>query len=729
MNVARWFAIVGTLVLMVATTLAQEPPELTISAMSEDGVAEYDEATGTVSDPAGVRVQYGDANLTAREIKLERATSTVEADGSVRLQHATEIWTGEHIRYNFASGQIETQTFRTGRPPFFAAGEGLHASFTNSTHSATNGFITTDDIADPAYRVRAKQLTFVPGRYMEARGATLYLGKVPVMYFPRYRRHFDRHPNNWVFVPGYRSLYGAYLLSTYNWTIATNAAAAFHMDYRTKRGFGGGADLEYDLGKAGEGKFKSYYADDQDPGTGSNGEAIPENRYRISFVHSAYVNTNFTGRLVLNKQGDAYVLHDFFENEYRKNIMPKSFLELDQQWSNFSLDLLAQPQLNDFFQTVERLPDLRLTGLRQQLGISPVYYESDSSLGYFRNRSGDFAPSTNYAAMRGDTYHQLLIPWNLFGWLNVTPRAGGRYTYYGEEDGVTFDQDSQNRWVFNTGAEVSTKLSRVWPGTRNRTFDITGMRHIVEPSVNYVYVPTPNHRPPDLPQFDYESYSLEMPPVDFPDYNSIDSVDSQNVFRFGLRNKLQTKRRENIDNFANWGLYLDWRVHPREDQRTYGDLYSDLDFKPRSWLTFNSQLRYDINTTTWRMANHTATIKPNDIWHWKISHRYLLGIPGYGPESGNNLIISSLYYRLNDNWAVRASQHFEARNGVMQEQYYTLYRDFRSWTAALTLRLRDPEDTLNHREDWTIAFMVSLKAFPRFRLGRDQDDPSYLLGD
>ena len=209
----------------------------------------------------------------------------------------------------------------------------------------------------------------------------------------------------------------------------------------------------------------------------------------------------------------------------------------------------------------------------------------------------------------------------------------------------------------------------------------------------------------------------------------IDSVDSQNVFRFGLRNKLQTKRRENIDNFANWGLYLDWRVHPREDQRTYGDLYSDLDFKPRSWLTFNSQLRYDINTTTWRMANHTATIKPNDIWHWKISHRYLLGIPGYGPESGNNLIISSLYYRLNDNWAVRASQHFEARNGVMQEQYYTLYRDFRSWTAALTLRLRDPEDTLNHREDWTIAFMVSLKAFPRFRLGRDQDDPSYLLGD
>jgi hypothetical protein len=26
---------------------------------------------------------------------------------------------------------------------------------------------------------------------------------------------------------------------------------------------------------------------------------------------------------------------------------------------------------------------------------------------------------------------------------------------------------------------------------------------------------------------------------------------------------------------------------------------------------------------------------------------------------------------------------------VLEEQYYTLYRDLRSWTAALTLRLRD----------------------------------------
>lgn len=730
MSKARWLLFTLVFWLAVAPGLAQEAPELQVDALSEAGSVEYEETTGVISDPAGVRVTYGDASLIAQKITLDRRTTEVQAEGHVRLQRGSEVWSGERLRYNFLTRQMQADFFRTGQAPFFAGGQGLHSNFTNQIHSATNAFVTTDDLADPGYRVRAKQLTFVPGQYLEARHATLYLGKVPVFYLPKYRRHFNRHPNNFVFVPGYRSLFGAYLLGTYNWTtIATNVSAAIHFDYRVKRGFGGGPDLTYDLGSYGKGGVRTYFTHDEDPGVGANNQPIPDDRQRVAFAHSATIRTNLSIKGVVNWQSDAYVLHDFFETEYRKDTMPKTFLEVDQQWPNFSLDLLAMPQVNDFFQTVERLPDLKLTALRQQLGISPFYYESENSIGYLRNRAGDFAPCTNYAALRADTFHQILLPQNFFGWLNVTPRVGGRYTYYGEETGTTFDQDSQERWVFNTGAEVSTKFSRLWRGTRNRTLDVTDLRHIVEPSVNYVYVPSPTTAPPQLPQLDYESYTFMLMPVDFPDYNSIDSIDSQNVLRFGLRNKLQTKRSAQVDNLLNWALWLDWRLRPRPDQRTYGDLYSDLDFKPRSWLTFNSQVRYDINTTTWRMANHSATIQPNDIWNWRIAHRYLLNVPGQGPESGNNLIINSLYLRLNENWGLRTAQFFEARDGTMQEQYYSVYRDFRSWTGALTLRLREKQSTLRHEPDWTIAFVLSLKAFPRFRVGQDQDQPSLLLGD
>ena len=136
-------------------------------------------------------------------------------------------------------------------------------------------------------------------------------------------------------------------------------------------------------------------------------------------------------------------------------------------------------------------------------------------------------------------------------------------------------------------------------------------------------------------------------------------------------------------------------------------------------------MRYDINGKVWNMANHTITIQPNDVWNWKVGQRYLRAIPGYGTDSGENLWYSRLYLRMNENWALRMSQHFDARSGQMQEQYYTVYRDLRSWTAALTFRLRNGQGS---PRDVTVALSFSFKAFPRGPVGRDRDEPSFLLG-
>ena len=170
-------------------------------------------------------------------------------------------------------------------------------------------------------------------------------------------------------------------------------------------------------------------------------------------------------------------------------------------------------------------------------------------------------------------------------------------------------------------------------------------------------------------------------------------------------------------------------MRPRTNQTTFADLYSDLLFKPRSWITFESQTRYDIDGGQWRMAFHNLTLRPNNVWNWSIGHFYLRDDPSTSPTSlgeGNNLIISSMLYRLNENWAFRATHHFEARTGQMQEQAYTLYRDLRSWTAALTFSVRDNQ---NGPQDFTVAFTFSLKAMPRFGLGSDTVRPYGFLND
>ncbi|HYG36782.1 MAG TPA: LPS assembly protein LptD, partial [Clostridia bacterium] len=247
-------------------------------------------------------------------------------------------------------------------------------------------------------------------------------------------------------------------------------------------------------------------------------------------------------------------------------------------------------------------------------------------------------------------------------------------------------------------------------------------------SANYVYVPSPTAEPRELPQFDYELPSLRLLPLEFPDYNAIDSIDSQNVIRWGLRNKLQTKRDGQISDIVNWSLYTDWRIKPRSDQTTFSDLYSDVVFRPRSWLALESLTRFDIDDGDWRMSFHTLTIQPNNVWSWRVGHYYLRDDIRPSPTAlglGNNVVSSTMFYRLNENWGYRMSHYFEVRTGNLREQSYTVYRDLRSWTAALSFLIRDNPIG---PQDYTVAFTFSLKAFPHFGMGGDQGGPYSLLG-
>lgn len=704
-----------------AADLVKELPIKISSSTGGDFSLDAKNGIGTYSN--GVVVTYENAVLKAETVTLNYATGAVEARGAVTLQRDAALWRGEALRYNFRTRQIEAENFRAGLTPFMIQGEGLSANPGNNFFVGTNAIVTTDDISNPAYRIRAKHITLVPNDYIEVEDAVAYLGDVPVFYYPRLRRHLGWHKNNFVFTPGYRSTYGPYLLTELNSYWSSNLQSTLRLDYRVKRGVAGGPGINYDLGPAGSGSANYYYAHDLKPGTNIYfGNTIPTSRDRFEWLHDATLATNLTAKLALNYQSDPFVARDFFEYEYQRNSQPPSFLELQKTWSNFSLNALAQPQINSFFETVERLPDLKLTGARQQLGISPFYYESESSLGWFRH---NFSSTPDFEAWRGDTFQQLLLPQNYFGWLNVTPRVGGRFTHYGETTGFGSTQRAEDRWVFNTGAEVSTKASRVWPAATNTTFAIDGLRHILEPAVNYSYVPSPDTLPPQLPQFDTELPSIRPVPIDFPDYNSIDSIDSVNSLRFGLRNKLQTHRKGQVENVIDWNIFTDWRLSPRVTQTTFSDLFSDLDVRPFSWMLLTSELRANFNQVGLKEANHLVHFDPSTRWSLTLGHRYFREDPLLGANSGHNLIEARVYFRPNENWGLRSLTRYEMRNGQLEEQSLTFYRDLRSWTGALTLRTRQGE---GQPADYAFAFTFSLKAFPRYGLGRDRDNPRSLLG-
>lgn len=717
--------------------VAAAPAEGEIELSSADGESkvEMDSLSGRATSPSGVVATYrGTAGRTvtvyARAITFQRETEDIAADGDVTIQTvelvegaapAVQLFRGGHIEGNLRSQTFAADEFRSSKPPFFIRGSSLHGSGVPGTPTdLTDGIVTTEDRDSPAYRMQARRLRIIPGQYIEADGVRFYAGHVPFLAAPRWRRTLQGHERFWTLVPGYRSTYGPFLLSGYHWKVATNAEVGLNLDYRARRGPGLGPEIEYDLGRLGQGRGLFYWThDDKAPDL----HGIDEDRIRYQFDHRLTNGSGLELQGVLNGQRDPWVIHDFREGEFRRDPRPDTSFEASQAWRNFNVDLLARPQVNRFFPTVERLPDLKFNAFRQQLGGSPLFYEGDGSMAYLRRNPG-LLDDRAFAAFRADTYHQVLLPHTFFGWLNLAPRAGGRFTYYTDPENHATIAEDRHRFVFNTGIEATARISRTWESATNRLFEISGLRHSIEPSLNYAYVPEPGRRPPELPAFDEELPSLRLLPVDFPDYNAIDSIDSENVLRFGLRNRLLTRREGSAATLLEWRTFTDWRLRPNAGQSTFPEVYSDLEFSPRRWIQFSSELRYDINATHWREANHRLTLIPNSTWQWTLGHRFLRDNEG-GPGPGNNLFYSSAYYRLNENWAFRMSHHFEGRDGVLEEQYYTVYRDFRSWTGALTFRLRD-----NRRgsDDWAIVATFSLKAFPRYKLGTDRDRLERLLG-
>jgi LPS-assembly protein len=705
----------------------------------------YDFATGT-EDFTYVIVGDTNTTLMADKVSYNAQTGIATADGHVIVEQSGMMWVGNHVRYNSKTHLIESGAFRAGKLPVYAQGDWEQANLTNKTYTATNIYVTSDNIAKPDYYVKASRMTVVPGKYIEAWNAVLYVKGVPIFYYPYYRRNLGLHANTFTAQPGDDSTFGPFVLGTYSWWLNDNADGKIHLDYRGLRGVGVGPDLNLHLDRWGEAQFKYYYLYDQDPNKSIENNTnyqdfgpIPHNRQRFYMGWQATPSTNLNLKAMVNYQSDQLVLHDFFQGDYAENPQPNTFVEGNKYWDNWSLDALTTPRINSFFDQVERLPDVQLNGLRQQVLTTPVYYESQSSAGYYQRYFAATntlfgAPSNTPAAFnapRLDTFQQLLLPQTFFGWLNVTPRVGGRVTWYGPETGPAGTNAVATRYVLNTGLDTSFTLSQLWPDATNGLFDVDGLRHIIVPSLSYAFIPQPNVAAPNLPQFDTLLSSLMVLPIEFPDYNDIDAIERQNVIRFGIRNTLQTRRDGQLDNLLDWNLMLDWNLNPNgqtnsvflQPQKTFDDLYSDLIFKPRSWITFQSQMRYDINDAHLNLSFNQIALTPNDRWSLGVGHWYLRN--GF-VDAGANIISGSLYYRLNENWGLHAMEYFNAQNGRLQEQYYGVYRDMRSWTVALTFRVIN--NTGGQPVDFGFAFSISLKASPGYHVGSDTVRPYELIG-
>ncbi len=221
----------------------------------------------------------------------------------------------------------------------------------------------------PIRRIRCAstaRIRIIPGKTVEMWNAVFMRG-VPVFYFPYYKRNLGPHANNFTFSPGYRSSYGAFLLNTYNWYLGDQCGRKNPRGLPREARRGRGPDVNAHLGQWGQVGLKYYYLDDQRPNTSTNAFPqygnIPENRQAFH-GWQATPATNLNLKALVNYQSDPLVVHDFYHGRIHRNPQPNTFVEANKYWDNWSLDALATPRINSYFDQVERLPDVQLTGFQ-----------------------------------------------------------------------------------------------------------------------------------------------------------------------------------------------------------------------------------------------------------------------------------------------------------------------------------------------------------------------------
>ena len=739
------------------------PIEITSeSTRVENGLAIAEDNVVIRYKDTAIYCDYGQYNPETRDVYLS---------GDVRLYREGRLFTAERALYNLETKVFSTADFQGEAMPFRFGGGNLSTLGSNA-YLVKDGLFTTSDSSKPDYHLRAKTVRIYTKDRVVFSNVKLYVGRTPVFWYPYLYQSLNQD-SGFMFIPGYTSTWGAYLLTETSFPLTEQIAGKLRLDLLSDRGVGVGLEGRWGAAKrqgsflrtAGEtkeqsknrevkggenwGRFLSYYIQDSNPGTnktGLNRESVDPGRYRVTLQDRTYWTEDIFTTVNINKLSDKRYLQDFDEGEFRLDPNPDNLLAITKWDENYTLTLMGREQINDEFDGTERLPELALDMKRQPVFKSPLFYDSETSAGFLRRNFAKGSAFPDYDTFRADTYHQLSFPGTYFGFLSFVPRFGVRGTYYGDSGfteevtttkkvttrGKNGEPDTRStvttveqvlrrqgalfRPALTAGFETSFKFSKAYEDVQARIWGLDGLRHVVQPYMNASFVYA-DKDPGRILQFDRLNRSTQLAPIDFPQFNTIDSLDNWSILRLGVRNRLQTRRDNDTLNWFEIDTFLDVNIDRPTfggysvlaDTGTFSNLFNRVRWNPLPWMSFQLDSQFPLLDSGFTEINSSLNLMVNKSVSVSLGQRF---IDGNNQFPNSNLVSFGGYYRVNDNWAFSFRDQYEFNDSVLENQVYQVHRDLSSWVASLGLSVRDNRGV----NEVGVLVTFTLKDLPNIRI-------------
>ena len=627
----------------------------------------------------------GNTRLTCDHVDFSRDTGLAHAKGHVVLSSGEGKISGDELTYNFEKMSGEFMGARIITDPYYGAAPVIKK--VDDQHiQMSNGYLTTCDHDKPHFRMLSKKMDVYPGQKMVAKGVRMVVGSVPLFYLPRFTQVLnDRKPRVY-YTPGYDKNWGAFLLQDWRLYLSDNIKGHLHLDYREKKGFAPGLDVQYKTPKTGEGVVRLYYMNELTPQRRhfwqeKTGKTIYKERFRAQWKHKWTIDDKTEAVWQYYKLSDPTILKDYFKRDYDKDQNPLTIFLLTRTFSNGTLSFDVEDRVNRFTSQVERLPEIRYDIAKQKLGPTNFFLKSTNS--YSNLSSKDASPTeVRRETMRVDSDNEISYPLKI-SFVEVTPHVGERETYYSKTKNPA--QYNVIRSIFSTGVDLSTKFYKIYDmHTRFLGLDINRLRHIITPSISYLY----RHNPT------FSSESLD-------NFDAIDTITREHSIGLSLENKWQTKRNGKSVDLLRFLLSSDFRLKEHIGTGGFDQVKSDIEFRPTDWLRFDSDADYDTIHQHLADANFDIYVYKDDKWSLGLGKRYNREV--------DDQLTTEWKYKINSKWAFRIYDRFDIAGGGQKSQEFTVTRDLHEWQMDVNFSETRGEGT----QIWVV---FRLKAFPEMNL-------------
>jgi lipopolysaccharide assembly outer membrane protein LptD (OstA) len=642
-----------------------------------------------------VVVTYDTMRLTADYAEVYSDTKVANAEGHVVLTRENYTMKGTTSSYDFANNSGDFADGQFSNDPYYGNSESLKQVSSDKIEMSNATITTCDNIMGHRqlahYEVFAKEVTIYPNDKIVAKNVYLKaLNKkvfwLPFLHVPLQDGHAPFHIQ-----PGYSSEYGAYVLTSKRYSVNEKLRGKVHVDWRQKRGWGFGNDLEYDSDLLGDGMSKIYMADDKESPNQKSGapydNTIENTRYRYSWKHKKNIGrTSIMAEM--NKLSDPFLLKDFFEREYRSEVEPETYLNVTHNEDNYGLLVNIEKRINNFYSTTERLPEVRFNYNNQEILDSNVFYKNLSSFNHFNQKSAH-GFSEDIDVSRIDTFHEVSYPKNIHH-VSVKPFLNWRGNYYSKNNR---GEENLTRQVIGGGAEANTKFYRLFDvSTDAFGLNINQLRHILTPSIIYESVRMRSVYPSELFQMD-----------------SVDAIDDQDTIKVGFDNRFQTKRflgeSKSTVNVVSYNTYLTYDFkNETEGGSTLLFWENEFEFRPYDWFLARSDVKYDVPRNQFDSADLDLEIRNSGKWHLYLQNKFL-------KEGSKQLTLEGMY-RINDLWGAGGYMRYEFdERGIAEEWEVRASRDLHCWFLDFGFNCRNSDIDSSNKE---LFFELTLKAFPEY---------------